>query len=55
MNDRSRLSNAFAKGRPALVCFVTGGDGPTAAVLANLCGCGDKDTFSVAEHLGVSL
>jgi len=29
----TRLSNAFAKGRPALVCFVTGGDGPTAAIL----------------------
>jgi tryptophan synthase alpha chain len=29
----TRLSNAFAKGRPALVCFVTGGDGPTPAIL----------------------
>jgi tryptophan synthase beta chain len=24
-------------------------------VLVNLCGRGDKDIFSVAEHLGVSL
>jgi tryptophan synthase beta chain len=24
-------------------------------ILANLCGRGDKDIFSVAEHLGVSL
>ncbi|THD35034.1 MAG: tryptophan synthase subunit alpha [Sphingomonas sp.] len=29
----SRLSSAFAKERPALVTFVTAGDGPTAAVL----------------------
>ncbi len=29
----SRLSSAFAKGRPALVTFVTGGDGPTDAIL----------------------
>lgn len=29
----SRLSAAFAKGHPALVCFVTGGDGPTPAIL----------------------
>ena len=29
----SRLSAAFAKGRPALVCFVTAGDGPTPAIL----------------------
>ena len=28
-----RLSSAFAKGRPALVTFVTGGDGPTDAIL----------------------
>ena len=28
-----RLSSAFAKGRPALVTFVTGGDGPTADIL----------------------
>lgn len=28
-----RLQSAFAKGRPALVTFVTGGDGPTAAIL----------------------
>jgi tryptophan synthase beta chain len=26
-----------------------------AILLANLCGRGDKDIFSVAEHLGVSL
>ncbi len=29
----TRLSSAFAKGRPALVTFVTGGDGPTADIL----------------------
>lgn len=29
----SRLSAAFAKGRPALVCFITAGDGDTAANL----------------------
>lgn len=29
----ARLSAAFAKGRPALVTFVTGGDGPTAEIL----------------------
>ncbi len=29
----SRLTNAFAKGRPALVCFITAGDGDTAANL----------------------
>ncbi len=29
----SRLSGAFAKGRPALVCFITAGDGDTAANL----------------------
>jgi tryptophan synthase alpha chain len=28
-----RLSKAFAKGRPALVCFITAGDGDTAANL----------------------
>jgi len=29
----SRLASAFAKGRPALVCFITAGDGPTPAIL----------------------
>ena len=29
----SRLANAFAKGHPALVCFITAGDGDTAANL----------------------
>ena len=29
----SRLASAFAKGRPALVCFITAGDGDTAANL----------------------
>lgn len=29
----TRLSSAFAKRHPALVTFVTGGDGPTAAIL----------------------
>ena len=29
----TRLSAAFAKPHPALVCFVTAGDGDTAAIL----------------------
>ena len=29
----TRLTNAFAKGHPALVCFLTAGDGDTAANL----------------------
>ncbi len=29
----SRFANAFTKGRAALVCFVTAGDGPTAEIL----------------------
>lgn len=29
----TRLQSAFAKGRPALVTFVTGGDGPTDAIM----------------------
>ncbi len=29
----SRFANAFTKGRAALVCFVTAGDGPTGAIL----------------------
>ena len=28
----SRLSAAFAKGRPALVCFITAGDGGIATI-----------------------
>ena len=36
----TRLSTAFAKGHPAMV---------------NLCERGDKDIFSVAEHLEVDL
>jgi tryptophan synthase alpha chain len=31
--NSTRLASAFAKGRPALVCFVTAGDGPTPAIL----------------------
>ncbi len=66
----TRLSSTFARG-PALVTFITGGDGPTDAIaavkkiaptmdmdqiiLVNLCGRGDKDIFAVAEHLGVEL
>ena len=42
----TRLQSAFAKGRPALVTFVTGGD-PTPNASAAI--------LSVAEHLGVSL
>lgn len=33
MNSSNRLSNAFAKPHPALVCFLTAGDGDTAANL----------------------
>ncbi|WFL76756.1 tryptophan synthase subunit alpha [Altererythrobacter arenosus] len=33
MTESSRLSNAFAKPHPALVCFITAGDGDTAANL----------------------
>ncbi|MEE4210791.1 MAG: tryptophan synthase subunit alpha [Parvularcula sp.] len=33
MDKTNRLSAAFAKGRPALVCFLTAGDGDTAANL----------------------
>lgn len=33
MGKPSRLASAFAKGRPALVCFITAGDGDTAANL----------------------
>ena len=93
----TRLASAFAKGRPALVCFITAGDGDTAAnldaldafqllcrtegiipalepshaiaaivkrarempkdavILANLCGRGDNDIFTVAEALGVEM
>ena len=29
----TRLQSAFAKGHPALVTFITGGDGPTADIL----------------------
>ena len=29
--------------------------GPDAVVLMNLCGRGDKDIFTVAQHLGVQL
>ena len=29
----TRIQSAFTKGRPALVCFVTAGDGPTPAIL----------------------
>ena len=29
----TRLASAFSKGRPALVTFITAGDGPTAAIL----------------------
>ena len=50
----TRISSAFTRG-PALVTFVNGGDGPTVAILANFCGRGDKDIFTVAERLGVGL
>src|SRR5688500_18211735 len=33
MAGMTRLASAFAKGRPALVCFITAGDGDTAANL----------------------
>ena len=63
----SRFEKAFSRG-PALVTFVTAGDGPTDAVLdalveggadeialVNFSGCGGKDIFSVAEQLEVEL
>ena len=36
----TRLQSAFNKGRPALVCFVTAGDGDTAAILDALVSAG---------------
>jgi tryptophan synthase alpha chain len=36
----TRLQSAFAKGRPVLVTFVTGGDGPTAEILDALVAAG---------------
>lgn len=33
MTESNRLSNAFSKSHPALVCFITAGDGDTAANL----------------------
>jgi len=33
VTDTNRLSAAFAKGRPALVCFIAAGDGDTATIL----------------------
>ena len=49
----TRLPAAFAKGNPALVCFVTPGEGDTAAILDALVAGGATDIFYVAEHLGV--
>ena len=51
----TRLATAFAKPHPALVCFVTAGDGDTAAILDALVADGAADIFSVAEHLRVRL
>ncbi len=39
----------------AHVAKIAPGMGPDGVVLMNLCGRGDKDIFSVAEHLGVKL
>ena len=46
---------AFSASCPALVTFVTAGDCLTVIILANLCGRGDKDIFTVAEALGEGL
>ena len=55
----TRLSNAFAKPHPAPVCFVTAGDGDTAAnldtVRCQILRARDNDIFSVAEKLGEDL
>lgn len=42
----TRLASAFTKGRPALVCFITGGDGDTAANLDALVE-GDADVIEL--------
>jgi tryptophan synthase beta subunit len=47
----SCISSTFAKG----AALVADREGPTAIIFANLCGWGDKDIFSVAQHLGVEL
>ena len=44
--SQARLSAAFAKPHPALVCFVTAGDGDTAAILdAQVAGGATKTSF----------
>ena len=56
--NNSCLSNAFSKAHPALVCFITAGDGDTAASLDALVE-GGADVielgvpFTVDERLGV--
>lgn len=54
----TRLSSAFPSDRAALVTFITAGDaelGRVQNILANLCGRGDKDIFTVAEALGAEI
>ena len=56
----TRLSDAFTKSHPAVVCFVTAGDGDTAANFDALAD-GGADVielgmpFTVAERLGVEM
>ena len=58
-NRLSRLSNAFSTPHPALVCFITAGDGDTAANLDTVrcqpLRMRDNDIFTVAEKLGVKI
>ena len=59
----NRLSNAFAKPHPALepshaiaaVAKRAKEMPKDSVILANLCGRGDKDIFTVAERLGVKM
>ena len=55
----TRLSDAFAKPHPALVCIVTAGDGDTAAnldtVRCQILRARDNAIFTVAEKLGVKI
>ena len=55
----TRLSKAFSKPHPALVCFITAGGGDTAAnldtVRCQILRERDNDIFTVAEKLGVKI
>ena len=55
----TRLSTAFSKPHPALVCFLTAGDGDLAANLDTVrcqpLRARDNDIVTVAETLGVKI